>query len=66
MQASGGPPQHRSWPLTCLQVSDRLMKINADAFLTMKLAAGWLAMRLDIFGLVVLTGTGGGRGGAAR
>lgn len=36
-------------------VSDGLMERNAHAFITQKLAAGWLAMRLDILGLGVLT-----------
>ncbi len=36
-------------------VSDGLMERNAHAFVTQKLAAGWLAMRLDILGLGVLT-----------
>jgi ATP-binding cassette subfamily C (CFTR/MRP) protein 1 len=34
--------------LTILQVSDELMERNANAFMTQKLAAGWLAMRLDV------------------
>eukprot|EP00197_Chlamydomonas_leiostraca_P002886 CAMPEP_0202857580 /NCGR_PEP_ID=MMETSP1391-20130828/470_1 /ASSEMBLY_ACC=CAM_ASM_000867 /TAXON_ID=1034604 /ORGANISM="Chlamydomonas leiostraca, Strain SAG 11-49" /LENGTH=1463 /DNA_ID=CAMNT_0049536397 /DNA_START=117 /DNA_END=4508 /DNA_ORIENTATION=- len=39
-------------------VSDELMERNAAAFVTQKLAAAWLACRLDILGLVVLTGCG--------
>eukprot|EP00798_Chlamydomonas_sp_ICE-L_P013600 gene13600-19473_t len=39
-------------------VSDRLMETNAKAFVTQKLASAWLAMRLDIMGLAILTGTG--------
>ncbi len=42
----------------CVQVSDKLMEVNADAYLTQKLAAAWLAMRLDLLVLVVLTGCG--------
>ena len=39
-------------------VSDSLMETNAHAFVTQKLAASWLAMRLDILGLAIVTGTG--------
>ncbi|MEW5311498.1 MAG: hypothetical protein WDW38_003208 [Sanguina aurantia] len=39
-------------------VSDELMEVNAFAFVTLKLCSAWLAMRLDIIGLIVLTGTG--------
>ncbi|GLI66142.1 hypothetical protein VaNZ11_009876 [Volvox africanus] len=35
--------------------SDDLMERNAHAFVTQKLAAGWLACRLDMLGLIVLT-----------
>ncbi|GFR43059.1 hypothetical protein Agub_g4065 [Astrephomene gubernaculifera] len=35
--------------------SDGLMERNAHAFVTQKLAAGWLACRLDVLGLAVLT-----------
>ncbi|GLC46288.1 hypothetical protein PLESTB_000995200 [Pleodorina starrii] len=35
--------------------SDGLMERNAHAFVTQKLAAGWLACRLDMLGLLVLT-----------
>lgn len=35
--------------------SDVLMERNAHAFVTQKLAAGWLACRLDMLGLTVLT-----------
>jgi ATP-binding cassette subfamily C (CFTR/MRP) protein 1 len=35
--------------------SDVLMERNAYAFVTQKLAAGWLACRLDMLGLTVLT-----------
>ncbi|KAG2439872.1 hypothetical protein HYH02_010502 [Chlamydomonas schloesseri] len=35
--------------------SDVLMERNAHAFVTQQLAAGWLACRLDMLGLVVLT-----------
>lgn len=38
--------------------SDELMEVNAFAFVTLKLCSAWLAMRLDIIGLIVLTGTG--------
>ena len=34
------------------------MERNAYAFVTQKLAAAWLAMRLDVMGLLILTGTG--------
>ncbi len=34
------------------------MEVNANAFMTLKLAAAWLAMRLDLMGLGVLTGCG--------
>lgn len=49
-------------------ISDNLIELNSNAFMTQKLAAGWLAQRLDLMGLFVLTGTGryccvlGGRG----
>ncbi|KAG1673861.1 hypothetical protein FOA52_012886 [Chlamydomonas sp. UWO 241] len=39
-------------------VSDGLMERNAMVYVTQKLAAAWLAMRLDWIGLAVLTGTG--------
>jgi len=38
------------------QVSDTLMERNAYAYVTQKLSGGWLAMRLDLLGLLVLTG----------
>ena len=34
------------------------MERNAFAFVTQKLAASWLAMRLDVIGMLILTGTG--------
>ncbi len=34
---------------------DALLERNAHAFVTQKLAAGWLAMRLDVLGLAALT-----------
>lgn len=34
------------------------MEENAYAFITMKLAAAWLAMRLDFLGILVLVGCG--------
>lgn len=40
------------------KVSDGLMERNAHAYVTQKLAASWLAMRLDILGLLIVTGTG--------
>jgi len=40
------------------KVSDGLMEENAYAFITMKLASAWLAMRLDFLGILVLVGTG--------
>ncbi|GFH22354.1 ABC transporter, multidrug resistance associated protein, partial [Haematococcus lacustris] len=39
-------------------MSDQLMHANANAFMTQKLAATWLALRLDVMGLVILTGCG--------
>lgn len=38
--------------------SDVMMEKNAQAFVTMKLAAAWLAMRLDVLGVLIVTGTG--------
>ncbi|KAG2498469.1 hypothetical protein HYH03_003722 [Edaphochlamys debaryana] len=38
-----------------IAASDALMQVNANAFITQKLAAGWLACRLDMIGLAVLT-----------
>jgi len=46
------PPTHNP------QLSDRMMEDNACAFVTLKLASSWLAMRLDLLGLIILTGTG--------
>lgn len=34
------------------------METNACAFVSQKLASAWLAMRLDLLGLLVLTGCG--------
>lgn len=34
------------------------MEDNANAFVTLKLASAWLAMRLDLLGLLILTGCG--------
>lgn len=45
-------------PFTAL--SDQLMERNAHAFVTQKLASGWLACRLDMLGLLVLTLAGKG------
>ena len=42
------------------------MERNAYAFVTQKLAAAWLAMRLDVMGLLILTGTGERREGGMR
>lgn len=44
--------------LSCVQLSYRLMEQNANAFVTLKLASAWLAMRLDLLGLMILTGCG--------
>ena len=53
------PPSHLcSLPPSPLQVSYGFMERNAYAFVTQKLAAAWLAMRLDVMGLLILTGTG--------
>jgi len=41
-----------------VQVSYNYMERNAFAFVTQKLAAAWLAMRLDVIGMLILTGTG--------
>ena len=41
-----------------MQVSDKLMEVNARAFVTQKLASAWLSMRLDVLGLCVLVGSG--------
>ncbi len=46
-----------------IALSDDLMERNAEAFVTQKLAAGWLASRLDVLGLAVLTICGRGRAG---
>ncbi|GAX82999.1 hypothetical protein CEUSTIGMA_g10426.t1 [Chlamydomonas eustigma] len=40
------------------EVSYGLMEHNAQAYVTTKLTASWLAKRLDIMGLLILTGTG--------
>lgn len=34
------------------------MERNANAYTSQKLTAAWLAMRLDVLGILVLTGTG--------
>lgn len=52
--AIGGCPPHTH----NLQLSDHMMEDNAYAFVTLKLASSWLAMRLDLLGLIILTGTG--------
>ena len=44
---------------TSSQVSDQLMEVNAQAYVTLKLTASWLAMRLDALNILVISGTGG-------
>jgi len=39
-------------------LSDRLMEINAQGYVSLKLTASWLAMRLDIIGMLIIAGTG--------
>lgn len=34
--------------------SDALMELNAAAFVTQRAAAGWLALRLDLLGVLVI------------
>lgn len=38
--------------------SDALMELNAAAFVSQRAAAGWLALRLDVLGVVVILLTG--------
>jgi ATP-binding cassette subfamily C (CFTR/MRP) protein 1 len=38
--------------------SDALMELNAAAFVSQRAAAGWLAIRLDMLGVVVILLTG--------
>jgi hypothetical protein len=38
--------------------SDELMQVNAYAFVTQRAAAAWLALRLDLLGLIILTVAG--------
>ena len=50
-------------PFTCIlpffvQVSDELMEVNARAYVTLKLTASWLAMRLDMLSILIIAGTG--------
>lgn len=39
--------------------SDALMELNAAAFVSQRAAAGWLALRLDLLGVLVILLTGG-------
>eukprot|EP00955_Chlamydomonas_euryale_P080316 363410-Chlamydomonas_euryale.AAC.5 len=34
------------------------MEVNADGYVTLKLTASWLAMRLDFVGILIIAGTG--------
>lgn len=36
------------------------MEVNARAYVTLKLTASWLAMRLDMLSILIIAGTGVG------
>lgn len=39
------------------------MEVNARAYVTLKLTASWLAMRLDMLSILIIAGTGVWGGG---